>query len=144
MMSLAACSRGYKYSRYHSIGSNGWERNEEIIFTPPAVSTSANYEEMLGLRTNSSYPFTQLTLIVTQQARPSGYTRCDTLEARLTDDDGLVTGHGIVHYHYLLPLPAATLAQGDTLRVSLRHDMLRSPLHGVADVGFLLKETPVK
>ena len=139
VFALAGCTiRGYRYSHYETIGSQGWEREDTLRFTPEPVQHYGTYTEELGLRTNSFYPFMQLTLIVSQEAQPSGFCRTDTIEARLTDDEGLVTGEGINHYQYLFPLPDVMLAAHDTLRVSVHHDMLRSPLVGVTDVGFSL------
>ena len=142
VLALAGCStRGYRYSHYETIGSQGWSREDTLYFTPKPEEHYGTYAEELGLRTTSLYPFMQLSIIVSQKALPSGFCRTDTVEARLTDEEGIVTGDGINHYQYLFPLPAATLAAGDTLRVSVRHYMLRSPLVGVTDVGFSLKQT---
>ncbi len=139
-LTLTGCSGGgYRYSHYETIDRQGWERTDTLHFSPQPVKHGGTYTEQVGLRTNSRYPFMQLTLIVSQEARPSGFRRTDTIKARLTDDDGLVTGEGINHYQYLFPLPPATLAAGDTLRVGIRHDMERSPLTGVLDVGFSLR-----
>ena len=136
-LALAGCStRGYRYSHYETIDSPGWEREDTLRFTLEPVQHYGTYTEEVGLRTTSFYPFMQLALIISQEAQPSGFCRTDTIEARLTDDEGMVTGDGINHYQYLFPLPDATLAAGDTLRVSVRHDMLRSPLVGITDVGF--------
>ncbi len=133
-------SRGYRFSHYENIDPKGWVRTDTLHFTALPVSHYGSYTAELGLRTTSRYPFMQLMLIVCQKAKPSGYARTDTIRARLTDDDGLVTGEGITHYQYVFPLPAATLAAGDTLHVTVHHDMLRSPLVGITDVGFSLTD----
>ena len=140
VLTLTGCSGGgYRYSHYETIGRQGWERTDTLYFTPAPFKHYGTYTEEVGLRTTSLYPFMQLTLIVCQEAQPSGFCRTDTIKARLTDDDGLVTGEGINHYQYLFPLPPVTLGAADTLRVSIRHDMVRSPLVGVIDVGFSLR-----
>ena len=140
VLTLTGCSGGgYRYSHYETIDRQGWERTDTIYFTPAPVKHYGTYTEEVGLRTTSLYPFMQLTLIVCQEAQPSGFSRTDTIKARLTDDDGLVTGEGVNHYQYLFPLPPVTLGAADTLRVSIRHDMVRSPLVGVIDVGFSLR-----
>ena len=140
VLTLTGCSGGgYRYSHYETIGRQGWERTDTLFFTPAPIKHYGTYTEEVGLRTTSLYPFMQLTLIVCQEAQPSGFCRTDTIKARLTDDDGLVTGEGINHYQYLFPLPPVTLGAADTLRVSIRHDMVRSPLVGVIDVGFSLR-----
>mgnify|MGYP002626178376 FL=1 len=140
MMSLlyGCTGGGYQYSHYETVGSEGWKRSDTLRFTVNPVQHYGTYAEQLGLRTTSLYPFMQLMLIVSQEAQPSGFCRTDTMNVRLTDDDGLVTGEGISHYQYLFPLPPATLAAGDTLRVCVHHNMQRSPLAGITDVGFSL------
>lgn len=136
-LTLAGCSGGgYRYSHYETIGRQGWERTDTLHFAPQPVRHYGTYTEEVGLRTTSLYPFMQLRLIVCQEAQPSGFCRTDTINARLTDDEGLVTGEGINHYQYRFTLPPATLAAGDTLRVGICHDMTRSPLVGITDVGF--------
>lgn len=140
-LTLTGCSGGgYRYSHYEAIGHQGWERTDTLYFTPAPVAHYGTYTEEVGLRTTSLYPFMQLTLIVCQEAKPSGFCRADTINARLTDDEGRVTGEGINHYQYLFSLPPVELAAGDTLRVSIHHDMMRSPLVGVDNVGFSLKQ----
>lgn len=140
VLTLTGCSGGgYRYSHYETIDRQGWERTDTLYFTPAPIKHYGTYTEEVGLRTTSLYPFMQLTLIVCQEAQPSGFCRTDTIKARLTDDDGLVTGEGINHYQYLFPLPPVTLGAADTLRVSIRHDMVRSPLVGVIDVGFSIR-----
>ena len=140
VFTLAGCSGGgYRYSHYETIGPQGWERTDTLHFTAAPVKHYGTYTEEVGLRTTSLYPFMQLTLIVYQEAKPSGFSRTDTINARMTDDEGRVTGEGINHYQYLFPLPPVALAAGDTLRVNIRHDMMRSPLVGVVNVGFSLK-----
>ena len=141
-MAMAACvEAGQTYSTYKSVGSEGWQREDTVAITVGPVMHGGSYAEELGLRTNSRYPFTELAMIVAQQARPSGFSRTDTLCVRLTDDSGYVTGEGISHYQYLFPIPAAMLAEGDTLQVGIRHNMKRSPLAGVTDVGLTLKRS---
>ena len=103
------------------------------------MAHAGHYSETLGLRINGNYPFMQLTLIVSQQAQPSGFERTDTVTANLTDEDGTILGEGINHYLYNLPLPDVELQQGDTLSVCVHHDMLRNPLPGISDIGFTLK-----
>lgn len=140
ILTLTACTTGgYRYGHYETIGSEGWERTDTIVFTVGPVRHFDSYTAKIGLRTDSYFPFMQLTLIVGQEAYPSGFTRKDTLTVSLTDDEGYVFGDGISHYQYLVPLAPINLNAGDTLRVSVCHDMLRSPLAGVTDIGFMLE-----
>ena len=140
-VSAACVKTGRVYSRYQSMQHGGWLREDTVTITAGPVLHGGSYTEELGLRTNSCYPFTEIAVIVEQQAQPSGFSRKDTLLASLTDDNGLVTGEGISHYQYLFTMPPVSLAEGDTLNVSIRHDMRRNPLAGVTDVGITLKHS---
>ena len=138
-MALAACTDlGHTYSRYKPLSTEGWQRNDTVAIVMGPVRQGGHYAEQLGLRTNSHYPFMQIVLIVNQEARPSGMRRTDTLCVDITDDDGHVTGKGISHYQHLYPLPTVALNSGDTLRASINHDMLRSPLKGITEVGLTM------
>ena len=138
-MTLAACTNiGRTYSHYTSISPYGWQRDDTVRIAMGPVSHGGVYAEELGLRTNSRYPFIQIVLIIDQLARPSGFTRTDTLNVSLSDHDGHVLGTGISHYQHLCQLPPVALNSGDTLYVSVHHDMLRSPLSGVTEVGLTM------
>lgn len=138
-LAFASCNRNALFSHYQPVDLNGWERADTICFSTIPVTRTGHYSETLGLRINGDYPFMQLTLVVSQRSRPSGFHRTDTIYAALTDNDGTILGEGINHYLYDLPLPDADLQQGDTLSVCVHHDMLRDPLPGVADVGLTVK-----
>ena len=139
VLTLAACvDHGHIYSHYRSVGGEGWQREDTVGIVLGPVRQGGQYAEEFGLRTNSHYPFMQLAMIVEQEARPSGFRRTDTLCARLTDDEGYVKGEGISHYQYRFPLSSVLLADGDTLSLRIRHNMMRSPLAGVTDVGFTI------
>lgn len=139
-LALTACTGSdYSYSHYEAISNDGWKRTDTIGFTTGPVSHNGLYSEQLGLRTNSLFPFMSLTFIVSQEAHPSGFCRTDTVNMTLTDPDGHLLGKGISHYQYFLPLAPAPLASGDTLTISVTHNMMRSPLEGVTDVGFTIE-----
>ena len=64
--------------------------------------------------------------------------RSDTLSCKLVDADGTVQGEGVSFYQYRFHLCNMKLTQGDSLRVSIRHNMKREILPGIADVGVTL------
>ena len=137
-LAFAACNRNAIYSHYQPIDVAGWQRADTISFVTAPIAHAGYYDETLGLRIDGDFPFTQLTLIVEQQARPSGLARTDTVVAILTDKKGIILGNGINLYVYNMPMPKMKLLKDDTLSVHVRHDMLRDPLPGITDVGFTL------
>lgn len=135
---FVSCNRDIVFSKYHSVGSDGWERTDTLFFETDPMAHAGKYREELGLRINSHFPFMSMTVIVSQQALPSGLSRKDTVEAILTDKEGTVLGEGVSHYQYLFRLRDMELLKGDTLRVKIWHNMIRQQLAGVTDVGFTL------
>ena len=81
-----------------------------------------------------------LTLIVEQQTWPTGYMRSDTLSCNLIDEDGTILGEGISFYQYNFPMNNITLTEGDSLHVSIRHNMKREILPGISDIGLTLRK----
>ena len=140
-VSVAACSDGVPaYGGYRAVDSGGWQRGDTVGIVLGPLRHGGQYACELGLRTTSLFPFTQLSVTVSQESRPSGFARRDTLTVRIADDGGKMLGEGVSHYQYLVPLPSTVLAKGDTLSVAVCHNMLRSPLAGVTDVGFTIKK----
>ena len=121
---------------------DGWDRQDTLVFTTSPMEHAGSYMEEVGLRINSTFPFTELTLIVDQHAIPSNLSRTDTICVCLTDKEGTIQGKGIALYQYCEPLPSMKLLKGDTLTVAIHHNMVRQQLKGITDVGFTLKKTP--
>ena len=137
---MAACNRNTLYTHYQPVDINCWHRSDTVCFDAGPMPRDGMYDETLGLRINGNFPFVQLTLIVNQQARPSGLSRTDTIQAVVTDEDGNILGEGINLFVYNFQLPSVKLLEGDTLHVCVHHDMLRDPLPGITDLGFTLTQ----
>ena len=65
----------------------------------------------------------------------------DTVACQLTDRKGNAAGKGISYHQYQFPVTELMLQDGDSLFVSIRHDMKREILPGISDVGFSLTRT---
>lgn len=135
---FTACTSHKVYHHYEPVTMNGWERNDTVVFLVPPLSADGVYQRQLGLRVNNDYPFMGLTLIVEQTVMPDMLLRRDTLSCDIIDDHGHPSGNGISLYQYLFPLPAVPLQQGQSLRITIRHDMKREILPGITDVGIEL------
>ena len=141
---MAACNGGMVYDRYTNTPVLGWEKNDTLYYSVPAVKSGGTYAANLGLRTTDSYPFTSLTLIVEQRkvaADKAVTVVTDTVACQLTDRKGNAAGKGISYHQYQFPVTELTLQDGDSLFVSIRHDMKREILPGISDVGFSLTRT---
>lgn len=140
---LASCTMKTVFSEYTHAQVEGWEKNDDVVFHVPGVKEAGEYQEDLGLRITSGYPFMRLTLVVTSRYYESGQHKPyaeqkDTLRCELLDQRGVTKGQGVGVYQYHLPVTARQLNEGDSLTVSVRHDMKREILPGVCDIGLQL------
>lgn len=130
-----SCSDGTVYDKFVNTPIAGWEKNDTLSFGVPRVPAGGQYASSLMLRISQNYPFMSLTIVVTQKVLPSGAVLTDTLRCPLIDKHGRTKGTGLSYYQYAFPVRSLELAQGDSVQVSVRHDMKREILPGVSDVG---------
>lgn len=140
---MTACD-GKVYDKYSHTPIAGWEKNDTLAFYVPKMAAAGVYGMDLGLRINNAYPFMRLTLIVEQNILPSRKTKVDTLNCELVDGNGNVEGQGVSYYQYNFHVGDIELNQGDSLYITVRHDMKREILPGVSDVGIVVNREPFK
>ena len=138
LLLLASCQQRTVYHHYEHTPLTGWEKNDTLSFITDSMPANGNYQEDIGLRVSAAYPFKGLCLVVEQKVLPSNKVRIDTLNCSLADEQGNAMGHGISHYQYLFPLATLSLNKGERLHVTIRHDMKREILPGIADIGIRL------
>lgn len=63
------------------------------------------------------------------------HTYIDTLTCTLFDRKGTVKGQGISYYQYHFCISELDFHQGDSIHITVRHDMKREIMPGIADVG---------
>lgn len=137
---LTACNSRKVYDQYDHTPISGWEKNDTLTFDIGKQADSGRYDMNLGLRINNTYPFIGLTLIVEQTVFPGKATHSDTLNCKLTDRYGRFMGHGVSYYQYHFKVNELSLQQGDSLHITVRHDMKREILPGISDIGISLKK----
>jgi gliding motility-associated lipoprotein GldH len=135
---LSACVGSTVYHHYEAVSMSGWEKNDTLVFDVPPMTADCICHRQLGLRISSDYPFMGLTLIVEQLTLPSHHFQRDTLNCNIINAHGNPLGHGISRYQYQFPLPAVSLDSGQSLRITVRHDMKREILPGITDIGMEL------
>ena len=97
------------------------------------------------MRVHGSFPFKSITIVVEQTVFPSKKSGKievdrDTVNMRLTDNDGTMTGNGSNLYQYDMELGLnPNLKAGDSIHYAVRHIMKRSILPGVSDLGLTLR-----
>ena len=142
---LTACKQSTVYYHNEDTPESGWEKNDLLTFAVDRLDADATYQEELAMRISNKYPFMRLTLIVKQTVYPAGTTMTDTLDCNLIDERGNAIGQGVSQYQYLFPLKTLQLHRGDSLHLSVRHDMKREILPGITDVGVKLsRQVPAR
>lgn len=132
---LSACTGNMVYDKYNHTFVSGWDRGEVLSYEVPRMKAAAKYTTKLGLRVNDSYPFQSLTLIVEQTVYPKKTIRRDTINCQIYDTRGTIKGKGINYFQYHYQISEMNLEKGDSLHVTVRHNMRREILPGITDVG---------
>lgn len=132
---VASCSTSTVYDSYAHTPLAGWEKNDTLTFNVPRVTANGTYSESVGLRMTNSFPFTSISLIVEQRITRHQKPITDTIKCPITDERGNFLGDGISTYQYMFPLREVKLSKGDSIHVSIRHNMKREILPGVSDIG---------
>jgi gliding motility-associated lipoprotein GldH len=135
---MAACNRTTVYHHYEPTSPTGWEKDDTLFFYVPRAQCEGVLHEEVELRTNSSYPYMGLSLVVRQTVFPSGVSRTDTLNCSLVDESGAVKGQGVSLFQYHFHLTDLSLSEGDSVSIAIRHNMRREILPGIADIGICL------
>lgn len=131
----ASCSGNKVYDHYEHTPIAGWDRADALTYCVPAMTSAGRYATTVGLRINGSYPFQTISLIVEQAVFPSGKVYSDTVSCQLFSSKGTVKGRGVSCFQYNYRISERELREGDSLRVTVRHNMRREIMPGVSDVG---------
>ena len=138
VLALGSCTGNKVYDQYQHTPLAGWEKNDTLTFSVPRLQEQADYSSYLMLRINETFPFMGLTLIVEQKVLPSLETHIDTLRCSLIDKSGNFNGQGVSYHQYRFPVTTMRLCAGDSLQISVRHDMKREILPGISDLGIMI------
>lgn len=135
---LCGCRDGRFYDHYEPVCDDGWGRNDTVRFAIPRQA-KGDYRVNLGLRINHRYPYRDLSLIVCYKTLPSGHTVSDTVLLHLINEKGQPAGPmGITSAAISRQIKALRLQDGDSLYVTVHHNMRNDQLTGIIDVGLQL------
>lgn len=140
LTALASCNGKKVYDSFVHNPLTGWERNDTVAFKVPAVKAEGTYGMVLKLRTDNSFPFTGVVLIVNQTIIPANKMYSDTLTCSLTDRRGHSLGKGVNLYQHEFRISDRQLSAGDSVYVTVHHNMMREILPGIADVGLMVNK----
>lgn len=137
---LTACDNKKVYDQFNHAPITGWEKTDSLIFCIPKLQEAGDYSLQLKMRADNSYPFMSVVLIVDQTVLPEKQVYSDTINCRLTDKYGNTLGKGINLYQFEFNVSDRRLNKDDSLYVTVRHDMKREILPGIADIGIALSK----
>ena len=143
---VAACFPTTSYFRYYSTNERGWDSDDVLHYNVPRVDADGYFVEEIGVRTSSRYPFQQLSLVVEQSviSVPMTHGRkniTDTVTINIYNDDGKQQGKGVGTRLHTFALKGLNLVKGDSIALSIHHNMRRYKLEGVTDVGLKVTQT---
>lgn len=134
---MTSCEK-VTYYHFNHTAVSGWEKNDTLIYDIPPLSEPGTYREYISLRIGEAYPFKSVFLIIEQKIFPGKRMICDTISYNLVNEKGERNGYGISHYQYNYLLREKDFRRGDSLHITIRHDMKREILPGISDIGFKL------
>ena len=137
-LSAVGCKSRTVYHHYEHTATTGWEKDDTLFFRVPAMGQGSELSEEVELRTNSSYLFQDVSLIIKQTTFPSKVSRTDTLFCTLTDEEGNIQGKGVNYFQHRFHLTNFYANKGDSMVIAIRHNMRRDLLPGIMDVGVRL------
>ena len=138
-LALASCGRKPVYSHFEHVDTEGWDKTDTLCFKA-AVNDSGKYAVTLGLRANSTYPYTSITMSVELRTAKTRQNIASLINIGITDDDGNRQGSGLTIQQLETALPDINASKSDTITVCVAHAMSRRTLTGITDVGITIGE----
>jgi len=135
---FAGCDSKTVYSHYEHTPQEGWEKIDTLFFEVPPVKEAGIYQEEIGIRTDIGFPFQSLALNVAQDVLPQGEHYQTTINCVLYDETGKERGSGISRFQTVVYLTDVKLNEGESMRISITHNMRRELMSGVSDIGIIL------
>lgn len=141
LMVLCGCQRQVAYHAFHHVYEPGWDKTDTLHYDVKPLEADGNYRLDTELRTDKNYPFQQLMVEVEQTVYPSKETFHNVISCELISEKGVISGDGISYFQYQFHVRDLSLHQGDSIHISLTHNMKREIMPGITDVGVRLSRT---
>lgn len=139
MVLSVACHNTTIYNDYQHTHLKGWKKNNRLNFHVPPMQDAATCQQYIGIRLTDLYPFQTLSLIIQQTIYPENETLSDTLNFEVIDEQGQLRGNGLNISQMELPFRSVTLKEGDSIHVTIQHNMRRDILEGISDIGLRIE-----
>ncbi len=158
---LVSCNNETVYHKFVNIEEGEWTKQNKFTFEAGSFDRDMTVEESVELRLWArDYPYGNISILVEQTLFPAKTKTVDTLtyvfsrrqgdketrrqgdkETGRQGDRETRSPDGPAFFQVSMPLKTLSLHKGDSLSVTLRHNMKRIVLPGVVDVGVKLKNT---
>ncbi len=150
---LVSCNNETVYHKFVNIEEGEWTKQNKFTFEAGSFDSDMTVEESVELRLWArDYPYGNISILVEQTLFPAKTKTVDTLtyvfsrrqgdkETRRQGDKETRSPDGPAFFQVSMPLKTLSLHKGDSLSVTLRHNMKCMALPGVVDVGVKLKNT---
>lgn len=135
---LASCDEVRKYDRYRGVSVHGWDREDSLTFDTSPLQRG-DYQMNIGIRATQLYPFKDLGLTLNWTVYPSRKEYHKELKYPLFDNDGRLGGrNGISNSEFLFYATDLHVNKGDSLHITITHNMNQQVIQGITDVGVQL------
>lgn len=93
LLLLSSCDEKRVFDEYKELNGK-WNKDSILSFNYEAADTVSPYNMFITTRTNNSYPYSNIFVIVHMQQPGSKVTKVDTLEYTMANPDGTLMGNG--------------------------------------------------
>ncbi|MDE5678756.1 MAG: gliding motility lipoprotein GldH [Phocaeicola sp.] len=143
ILSLAACQNNTVYHSYNPISTEGWRKNDTLVYFLPASINTGVYDLTIGIRYQEAYSYRDIWLEISHNTKDTLTYVTDTLQLFLADETGNRIGNspgGL--YQCELPYKASfpIRTEGNTRTFRIVHIMTDNPLTGISDVGIRISQ----
>ena len=135
-----ACDEQTVYHSFQSLPTEGWQRNDPLVFNVSVADSATLYNVSVEVRNRNNYPYQNLPLLVYYDSPEAPNIKRDTLELRLADNAGIWLGDGWGGlYQSTLPAGFVRIGKAGEYRFKIIHLLPDEVLPGINDVGIKLK-----
>lgn len=134
---LQACTESTRYHHFLPLSSDGWRRQDTLVFCLPNHLQGRLLEMETALRVTRSFPYTKLWIGLEQRDSLQRVLRVDTLCFNMADSMGNLSGRGqnLLEYTSSSSLPLQSDTLGLCREVYVYHLMSRETIPSVIDLG---------
>jgi gliding motility-associated lipoprotein GldH len=135
-LALLSCDRNGVYDENINTQKNSWSETNTAQFQVEVKDTISSHNIYVNIRNTTDYSNSNLFLFITTTS-PAGFTKLDTLECFLADEQGkwLGKGFGYIRDNRILYKRNIRFPLKGSYKFDLKQAMRTEELKGIASVG---------